>query len=219
MEKNQTGKWAVFAYGSPTHATLAGKPITGDAANISANIRIDGGAANAVDDTAPTELEGGYYNFDITAVESNGDQLLLAPSSTTGHVIVIGVPGVVWTRPANFNDMSITETTGRAASDVVAISGSTAAADNMEATALTIDVCILDTVVNTHTPTITEFQTDTITEATGNHYIGSVIIFTSGALLKQRTRVTGYALVGGIGQFTVEEMTEAPANNDTFVVI
>ena len=101
MNKNETGKWIVFAYGAPDHAS-AGLPITGDSANITANIRIDGAAASAVI-SAATELEDGYYIFDITATESNGDNLLLAPQSSTPNVIVIAVPGAVWTRPANFN--------------------------------------------------------------------------------------------------------------------
>lgn len=107
MEKNVGGKWTVFAYGAPDHPSLAGKPITGDAANITANIRIDGGAANAVDDVNPTELEDGYYVFDITAAEANGNLLSLHPESATANVLVIGVPGAVWTRPANFNALGI----------------------------------------------------------------------------------------------------------------
>lgn len=123
MEKNTAGKWIVFAYGLPDHAS-DGQPITGDAANITANIRIDGGAANAVDDTNPTELEDGYYVFDITAAEANGDLLSIHPASSTANVQVIGVPGAVWTRPANFNDLSITATTGR--TDIASIEGSDA---------------------------------------------------------------------------------------------
>lgn len=107
MEKNTAGKWIVFAYGLPDHATLSGEPITGDAANITANIRIDGGAANAVDDLNPTELEDGYYVFDITAAEANGDLLSIHPASSTANVQVIGVPGAVWTRPPNFNALGI----------------------------------------------------------------------------------------------------------------
>jgi hypothetical protein len=96
----------VFAYGLPDHAS-AGQAITGDAANITANIRIDGGAANAVDDVNPTELEEGYYVFDITAAEANGDLLSIHPTSATANVQVIGVPGAIWTRPANFNVLGI----------------------------------------------------------------------------------------------------------------
>lgn len=107
MQKNTAGKWVVFAYGAPDHATLAGLPITGDAANITGNVRIDGGAANAIDDTNPAELEGGYYVFDITATENNGDMILIAPVSATSDVIVIGVPGVYDTTPANFQALGI----------------------------------------------------------------------------------------------------------------
>jgi len=103
MEKNVAGKWVVYAFGSAGHAS-PGDPITGDAANITANIRIDGAAANAVDDTNPAELEDGYYIFDITAVESNGDNLVICPASVTANVTVVGVPGATWTRPKTFRD-------------------------------------------------------------------------------------------------------------------
>ena len=109
MEKNVAGKWIVFAYGSPSHAS-AGLPITGDAANITANIRIDGGISDPISDINPTELEGGYYVFDITASESNGDLLLLHPSSVTANVLVEGVPAAIYTSPPNFNDTSIQAT-------------------------------------------------------------------------------------------------------------
>lgn len=102
MNKNESGKWVVFAFGLPDHAN-PNEPITGDAANITANIRIDGGAANAVDDVNPTELEDGFYIFDITAVESNGDNLLLTPQSSTANVQVIATPAALWTTPASFN--------------------------------------------------------------------------------------------------------------------
>jgi hypothetical protein len=93
MFKNTAGKWVVFAW-----TTADGLPKTGDALNITANIRIDGGIANAIDDTNPAELEDGYYIFDITSDEANGDNLVLCPQSGTSGVQVIGVPGAVWTR-------------------------------------------------------------------------------------------------------------------------
>lgn len=97
MQKNLAGqRWVVFAFGGAGHAS-EGQPITGDAANITANLRIDGAAANATDDVNPTELEDGYYVFDITAVESNGDNILLSPQSSTANVEVIAVPGALWT--------------------------------------------------------------------------------------------------------------------------
>ncbi len=101
MQKNVAGqRWPVFAFGGAGHAN-EGEPITGDAANITANLRIDGGAANAVDDTNPTELEDGYYYFDITQAESNGDSIVICPESSTANVEVIGVPGAAWPRQAD----------------------------------------------------------------------------------------------------------------------
>lgn len=96
MQKNVAGqKWVVFAF-----SRTSGNPITGDAANITANLRIDGGSANPVDDTNPQELSNGYYYFDISQTESNGDLIVIIPVSATPNVIVIGCPGALWTEPA-----------------------------------------------------------------------------------------------------------------------
>lgn len=103
MQKNIAGqKWVVFAFNLTDNTAK-----TGDAVNITANLRIDGGAANAVDDTNPTELEDGYYVFDITDVESNGDNIVIAPASSTSNIQVIGVPGALWTTPGNFPALGI----------------------------------------------------------------------------------------------------------------
>ena len=149
MEKNQAGKWIVFAYGLPDHAN-PGQPITGDAANITANVRIDGGAANAVDDVNPTELEAGYYVFDTTAVESNGDLISLHPTSSTADVQVIGVPGSIYTRPPNFNEMGI-ESDGDL-TQVNSLAGHTA--QTADHTAAIADV-----------PTVAEFNARTLAAA------------------------------------------------------
>ena len=92
-------------------------------------------------------------------------------------------------------------------------------AANLESSAGQIIKATVDTVTNTHTPTTTVFQADNITEATPDHYNGRVVIFTSGVLAGQATDITDYVAVGGIGQFTVTAMTEAPSNNDTFVIV
>lgn len=95
MIKNTAGqKWIVFAFDTAT-----GLPKTGDLLNITANLRLDGGAANPIDDTNPAELEGGYYAFDLTEAETNGDLIVICPSSVTENIQVIGVPGAVWTEP------------------------------------------------------------------------------------------------------------------------
>ena len=98
MQKNVASqKWIVFAFDRTDNTAK-----TGDAANITANLRLDGGGANAVDDTNPTELEDGYYVFDITQAETNADMILITPVSSTANIQVIGVPGAVYTTPAAF---------------------------------------------------------------------------------------------------------------------
>ena len=56
FQKNVTGqKWLVYAIN-----TTNSQPVTGDAANITAKIRKDYGAATATNDVNPTELEHGF---------------------------------------------------------------------------------------------------------------------------------------------------------------
>jgi len=103
LQKNTASQqWIVFAFDRTDNV-----PKTGDAANITANLRIDGGGANAVDDTNPTELEDGFYIFDITAAESNGDLIVIAPASSTSDIQVIGVPGAQYTCAPNSNLLGI----------------------------------------------------------------------------------------------------------------
>jgi len=71
---------------------------------------------------------------------------------------------------------------------------------------------------NTNAST-TVFYSDDITEATADHYNGRIVIFTSGALQYQATDITDYALDTGEGKFTVTALTEAPADNVTFIII
>ena len=96
MQKNTAGqKWIVFAF-DVTDGTMK----TGDAAQITANVRKDGGAADPVADTNPTELESGYYAFDLEQEETNGDSVVICPVSSTADIQVVGVPGAVYTLPA-----------------------------------------------------------------------------------------------------------------------
>jgi len=87
-------KWIVFAFNVTDN-----EPLAGDAANITGNLRLDGGVADAIDDVNPTELEDGYYAFDLTQAETNADLILIAPASSTASIKVIGVPGAQYTTP------------------------------------------------------------------------------------------------------------------------
>lgn len=122
IQKNVAGQTVeVFAFGLKNHAN-ASEPITGDSANITANIRIDGGSANAITDTNPTELEDGMYSFDLTQAETNGDKLVVSPESSTADVQVIGQPAVVYTSPPNITALVISGT-GVADANAVQLAG------------------------------------------------------------------------------------------------
>lgn len=218
MEKNTAGKWVVFAFGLPDHAN-PNEAITGDAANITANVRIDGGAANAVDDTNPTELEDGYYIFDITAAEANGDSILLAPASSTANVQVIAVPGALWTTPANFPELGIASdgdlsgnvdgnVVGSVASVVGAVGsvtgGATSAAQTTAQTDLDTltgsDGATLATAQGNYAPAKAGDNMGTVSSVTGN-VDGSVASVTAAVVTDAASRTASKADVSGLSTF------------------
>ena len=83
MYKNVASqKLAVYLYNA-----LTGTPVTGDAANITAQISLDGGACAATNDTNPTEIDAtdqpGLYLFDLTQAETNANLITVAAVSAT----------------------------------------------------------------------------------------------------------------------------------------
>ena len=100
MQKNVASqKMIVFAFDRTDNS-----PVTGDAANITANLRKDNGSAVATNDVNPTETEDGFYAFDLTQAETNADVMQGFPVSITADVQVIAVPGVIYTTPNSFGD-------------------------------------------------------------------------------------------------------------------
>jgi hypothetical protein len=102
--------------------------------------------------------------------------------------------------------------TGRMSSDAVAISGSTDAADKLEASAETMETGA----AAAGTLSTTQMTTN-LTEATDDHYNGRIIVWTSGVLLRQATDITDYDGTNKLLTFTA--VTEAPTATDTFVII
>lgn len=92
MLKNTAGqKWEVFAFSAST-----GLPVSGDEANITAEIKIGpDGALQPLADTNPVAVSGkaGYSLFDLSQAETNANQIWLYPESSTPGVTVIAVPG------------------------------------------------------------------------------------------------------------------------------
>ena len=105
---------------------------------------------------------------------------------------------------------------GNIKTDVLAIDGSTTAAANLEASAITMKI---GTVSNDNTTSsATVIYCSDITEATSSHFNGKLLTFNTGALVGEQTDITGYKVVSGEGEFTVTELTESPADNDVFVI-
>lgn len=155
----------------------------------------------------------------------------LAPT-TAGRTLDVtagGTAGIDWgnvENPTTAVDLSATDiqlcdttttVTNQVTSNVTAINSVSAAAVRLSLSANQIIPGTVDTAG--FTSTTTEFEADDITEATADHYNGRIIVFTTGALAGQATSISDYSLVGGRGHFTVVAMTEAPANNDTFIIL
>jgi hypothetical protein len=233
LKKNTAGKWTVFAFDLTDNT-----PKTGDAANITANIYIDG-SVNAVDDTNPTELAGGYYIFDVTAAETNGDHLIIHPDSTTADIQVIGVPGAVWTdRTEALVEIidpivdAILDDTGTSGVLLAATADSAALVDSIwdePLTGATHNVsnssgrrlrgasgdAVGGAVVVGTAPTTTVFDTDLT--AADDVYNDQLLVMTSGTTAGQARPIQDYANTSGVITLA-EPLTVAPSNTDTFEI-
>lgn len=91
-------KLIVFAFDSAT-----GLPKGGDAANITACVSKDYGTVTVLGDTSATEMDAtnakGYYLFDLTQAETNGDCLMFSGKSSTPGIVIVGAPATVFTFP------------------------------------------------------------------------------------------------------------------------
>ena len=123
MFKNQASqKIALFAFNTAT-----GAPKTGDAANLTAYVSKDFGAVTVLTDTSATEMDAtnapGWYLFDVSQSESNGDDLLFSGKSSTSGVTVVGRP--VTTVPIRFTTLAI-DASGLADANTVKVEGADA---------------------------------------------------------------------------------------------
>lgn len=109
MFKNVTGqKLTVFAFDSTTNL-----PKSGDAANILAYVSKDNGTVLALGDITATEMDAvnakGYYLFDLTQAETNGDKLQFSAKSSTANIVVLGVPAVVYAVIVDGNNLPMVD--------------------------------------------------------------------------------------------------------------
>ncbi len=153
---------------------------------------------------------------------ANGSSIEVHAKSSAGADASVG--GKVWVRDIAPADISGLATPG---DEMTLEDDAITSAKYDESTAHPITVAMKEagavivrgTVNDAVAPTTTEFEAADITEATADHFNGRIIIFVTGVLQYQASDITDYALNGGKGHFTVTALTEAPGNNDTFVIV
>ena len=136
-------KIPIYAYD-----TANSEAKTGDAANITAQISIDGGTTAATNDVNPTELDAtdapGVYIFDLTQAETNGDLIILSAASSTADIQIepfIGYTDPMTETQRGYVDVAITsrsdfdETTDTVNANITQIEGATTV-DNVSITNL-----------------------------------------------------------------------------------
>lgn len=150
-------------------------------------------------------IDDGYYRFDMPdAAFATGVEGFAFGGTVTGMLVYGGYIELVETNPTV---------------DVAAIGGSTDAVTALRQSLLTMVLGTVDTTVNGHMPTTTEFQCDDITSTNTDHLVGRALGFVDGPNAGEASLITAYTTVGGIAQFTVAPAFPlAPANNNSLVV-
>ena len=87
--------------------------VSGDAANITCTISIDGGTRVTTSDVNPTEIgTTGVYVFTLSQAETDGHELSFIPSSSTSGVQVLGMPSnVIYTSTVDLTANAISAVT------------------------------------------------------------------------------------------------------------
>ena len=158
--------------------------------------------------------------LEVNTKQINGDAAaaaaLDAAIDNSNNIVAVNVKRIDDSTSSATNLSNYTDGTSNQPVDAVKVSGDSAAADRLEAM---MDACPIGTVDNTSfTPTTVAFETS-ITESTADHFNDRICLFVTGNLAGQQKLVTDYALVSGRGKFTVNALTEAPANGDTFILV
>lgn len=175
----------------------------------------EGGTSLVAKNEASSATHRGYghYTVPLDATDTNTAGQFTVAVYEAGIMVARERYMVAKTEP--WDAYFSTSTADRLPVNMVKINGTASYAANL---AMSASVIIRGTVTNSgHSPTTTAFKASDITEATDDHFIGRVVIFTSGVLLYQATNITDY--VGSTSVYTVATMTEAPTSGDTFVIV
>lgn len=189
----------------------------------------------ALVDTDGIDLDGvtGIHGFTIDTSDNSdasfyaagNDYTVVVSAITADSQTVSFIAGrfSIENRVANVTKVAgtaVTSSAGRMEVNATHINGSSTAAARLALSAAQIYSGTVYNDGGTYAASTTVLYSDDITTATADHWIGAVVIFTSGALAGQRTVVTDYEQVAGTyGKFTVSALTSAPADNVTFILV
>jgi len=162
--------------------------------------------------TAPTNITSDGAAINATAGVINTVNLT---NTTTTNTDMRGTDNALLAASINLTAGAVdtvTDITNQVTADTTAIAGDATAATNLSKSAIGIEpgAAITGTLSTTQ-------MTTNLTEATDDHYIGRIIIWTSGVLKNQATDITDYD--GTSKLLTYTATTEAPSNTDTFVIV
>lgn len=177
--------------------------LVSGAAGLDSEVSKDAGTfADCTNEATEIATSSGIYYLDLTSTEMNADTVSVqVKSSTTGAKTT-----VIVLYPQEAGDIKV---------DVQSINASTTAAAAQQALADTAVSASVDTA--TLAASTTEFETSLTSSVATDFYKGRSIIFTSGALANQATRITASTYTANSKvKMTVVALTAAPANSVTF---
>lgn len=195
--KNAIQKIHVYAYDSTTGAAK-----TGDAANITAYVSLDG-TANAIDDTNPAEVDAtnmpGVYVFDLTAAETNCDSFALYAKSATSNIRIEPIIGFTTAGTSTSLSANVIAIAANAI-NAAAIADDAIAAAKVKADAVTKIQAGLATPTNITAGTITTVTNLTNLPAITDNWLTAAGIAASALDGKGNWNVgkTGYSMTGTI---------------------
>lgn len=176
-----------------------------------------GGAAGYITLAAATVGYDGQYSgcLCVATIDSNIEARVLQVCTASNQQCTV-TPG--WNVTPDADDtyvIYLPEGMQYPTANVTQVSGDGTAADRLEAL---LDATPTGAVVddNDPDPLATAFETN-LTEASNDHYNGAFLVFTSGALLGQSRKISGY--VGATKIITTSAFTEAPTAGDTFMIL
>lgn len=162
------------------------------------------------DVTACAHDAAGNYNCELDATDTDTVGTLVLTVHVSDALSVRHEFQII--EEAVYDERFAAGASGVITGNAIQISGSATAANNLELSTLAIV-----TGIATGTPTTTTMPASALTEATDDHYVGAVIVWTSGVAKDIRAPISDYD--GTTKTFTFPTTVTACAAADTFIII